>query len=201
LAPYESRLLMLGKAFSARVMPEREAKPLQDLSRDWTVDFPARQEQQPKIALWTDRAENRSFSGTVHYRRGLTLQNLPAGQKIWLDLGSPALLDAPQGTPARPQAQIAAPVREAAMIRINGQAVGTLWAPPYRLDITGALHKGRNEIDIMVMNGAVNALAGRPPVDRRLLTLRYGERFQDQDVDRITPQPSGLTGPITLLAE
>lgn len=201
LAPYESRLLMLGKAFSAPVMPEREAKPLQDLSRDWSVDFPARQEQQPKIALWTDRAENRSFSGTVHYRRGFTLQNLPAGQKIWLDLGNPALLDAPQGTPARPQAQIAAPVREAAIIRINGQAVGTLWAPPYRLDITGALHKGRNEIDIMVMNGAVNALAGRPPADRRLLTLRYGERFQDQDLDRITPQPSGLTGPITLLAE
>jgi hypothetical protein len=201
LAPYESRLLMLGKAFAIPATPEREAKMIQDMSADWTMDLLSRREQQPKVAPWTDRAEDRSFSGAVHYRRSFTLPKLPASQQVLLDLGNPAPLDPPPGTPARPQAQIAAPVREAAIIRINGQEVGTLWAPPYRLDITRALREGRNAVDIMVMNGAVNALAGRPPVDHRLLTLRYGERFQDQDVDRIAPQPSGLTGPITLLAK
>jgi hypothetical protein len=84
-------------------------------------------------------------------------------------------------------------VREAAIVSINGKAVGTLWAPPYRLDITQALRSGQNDIDIMVMNGALNTLATRPPADRRVLTLRYGERFQDQD--QIASPPSHRASP------
>ena len=49
------------------------------------------------------------------------------------------------------------------------------------------------------MNGAANALAARTPPDRRLLTLRYGERFVDQDRDKLAPAPSGLLGRITLM--
>ncbi len=201
LAPYESRVLMLGKGFAAPITPEQEPLPLLDLSANWSLALPTRQETLARIAPWTDNPEDRPISGAAHYRRSFTLRNLPAGHAMLLDLGSPTKLPQPQGTPARPQAEIASPVREAAIIRINGEIMGTLWAPPYRLDITRALRKGRNRIDIMVMNGAVNALAGRPPADRRLLTLRYGERFQDQDQDRITAQPSGLSGPITLLSQ
>ncbi|WP_206244369.1 glycosyl hydrolase [Novosphingobium terrae] len=201
LEPYESRVLMLGKAFTAPVVRQREVRPILDLSANWTLALPVRQEILPRIAPWTDNPEDIHLSGAAHYRRSFTLQSLPEGHAFMLDLGSPQSLDQPQGMPARPQAEIAAPVREAAIVRINGEEVGTLWAPPYRLDITRALHKGRNEIDIMVMNGAVNALAGHAPADRRLLTLRYGERFQDQDQDRILPQPSGLSGPITLLSD
>jgi hypothetical protein len=84
------------------------------------------------------------------------------------------------------------------LLRVNGKPAGTLWTAPWRIDVTGLLHPGENRIEVTVMNGALNALAGRPLPDRRLLTLRYGERFQDQDQDKIAPAPSGLLGPITL---
>jgi hypothetical protein len=34
----------------------------------------------------------------------------------------------------------------------------------------------------------------------RLLNLRYGTRFEPQDMDKIAPQPSGLLGPVRLVA-
>jgi hypothetical protein len=33
---------------------------------------------------------------------------------------------------------------------------------------------------------------------RMLLNLRYGERFQAQDMDKVQPIPAGLLGPIRL---
>ena len=41
-------------------------------------------------------------------------------------------------------------------------------------------------------------MAGRRLPDYRLLNLRYGERFQAQDMDKVKPIPSGLLGPIRL---
>ncbi|WP_343612032.1 glycosyl hydrolase [Novosphingobium sp.] len=201
LEPYETRVLMLGEAYAAPVGPEKALHVLVDLSTDWSLNLSGHEERLPKIGPWTDRTDNKGFSGAAHYRRSFTLPDAAAGHAIVLDLGPSLPLAKEEGTPARPQANIAAPVREAAIVSINGKAVGTLWAPPYRLDITQALRSGHNDIDIMVMNGALNALATRPPADRRVLTLRYGERFQDQDQDRIIAQPSGLTGPITLLTD
>lgn len=201
LAPYETRVLMLGEAYARPVAPEKSLNPLADLSTGWSLTLSNHEEHLPKVGPWTDRAENKGFSGAAHYRRSFTLPDAAAGRSVVLDLGPSLPPDKEEGTPARPQANIAAPVREAAIVSVNGKTVGTLWAPPYRLDITQALRGGQNEIDIMVMNGALNALATRPPADRRVLTLRYGERFVDQDQDRIAAQPSGLTGPITLLTD
>jgi hypothetical protein len=35
--------------------------------------------------------------------------------------------------------------------------------------------------------------------DYRLLNLRYGERFQPQDIKDIRPLPSGITGGVKLI--
>jgi hypothetical protein len=90
-------------------------------------------------------------------------------------------------------------VREAALVRINGRAAGTVWAAPWRIDIAPLLRDGDNDIEVTVMNGAGNALSARPPADPRLLTMRYGERFVDQDRNKLASAPSGLLGRITLL--
>lgn len=201
LAPYETRLLVLGKAYAAPVEPEKALHPLADLSAGWRLSLPGHDDRLSAISLWTDRADTRNFSGAAHYRRSFMLPDAAANHAILLDLGPSLPLAKEEGSPARPQANIAPPVNVAAIVSINGKVAGTLWAPPYRLDITQALHRGQNEIDIMVMNSALNALAARAPADRRVLTLRYGERFVDQDQDRVTAQPSGLTGPITLLSD
>ena len=92
-------------------------------------------------------------------------------------------------------------IREAAVIYVNEQRAGSLWCPPYALDVTNELRPGRNKIKIIVANLALNYMAGRRLPDYRLLNLRYGERFQAQDMDKVQAIPSGLFGPIRLFAE
>ena len=97
------------------------------------------------------------------------------------------------------RATLEAPVRDAAIVYINGRRAGSIWHPPYSMDVTSFLRRGQNEIRIEVANTAVNYMAGHALPDYRLLNLRYGERFQDQDLQRIRPLPSGLLGPVRLI--
>ena len=90
------------------------------------------------------------------------------------------------------------PIREAAVVYINDQRAGSIWCPPYALEITNQLRPGTNKIKIIVANLALNYMAGHRLPDYRLLNLRYGERFQAQDMDKVQPIPSGLLGPIRL---
>ena len=90
------------------------------------------------------------------------------------------------------------PIREAAVIYVNGQRAGSLWCPPYRLEIAQFLKPGSNNIRILVGNTALNYMAGRKLPDYKLLNLRYGERFQAQDMDKIQPLPSGLIGNVSV---
>ena len=77
---------------------------------------------------------------------------------------------------------------------------GSVWCPPYSLDIAHFLKPGENSIKIAVGNLAVNHMAGHSLPDYRLLNLRYGVRFEAQDMDKIQPVPSGLLGPIRLVS-
>jgi hypothetical protein len=92
-----------------------------------------------------------------------------------------------------------APVQEAAVAYVNGRRVGSLWCPPYALDVTTFLKPGENTLRIEVANAAINSLAGQALPDYRLLNLRYGVRFEAQDMDKVRPAPSGLRGPIRLV--
>ena len=86
------------------------------------------------------------------------------------------------------------PIREAAIVYVNGQRAGSLWVPPYRLDVTRLLKTGPNELKIVVGNTALNYMAGHRLPDYKLLNLRYGERFQPQDMNKIQVLPSGIIG-------
>jgi hypothetical protein len=99
------------------------------------------------------------------------------------------------------RAWLESPVREAAEVFVNGQRAGAVWAPPYEMDITRYLKAGRNDLELRVGNLAINTLAGRAAPDYRLLNLRYGERFQPQDMENLQPLPSGLLGSITVSVE
>jgi hypothetical protein len=93
------------------------------------------------------------------------------------------------------------PIREAAIIFVNGKRAGSLWHPPYRLDISEFVHAGENQIEVRVYNTAINLLAGQPPHDYTALRAKYGRRFDPQDMDNLKPVPSGLLGPIRLLEQ
>ena len=200
LAPYESRVFVFGAAASAPEIASAVFSTQQmDLSQGWTVTFGGAAAPRPVSAphSWTDDAPTRFYSGEAIYRRTLTLSaaQVSAGE-LTLKFGSGMPLPAPErqlGT----SALIDSPVREAAEIFVNGTRAGSVWAPPYQLDLAPYLHAGENRLEIRVTNTAINALAGRSPTDYRLLNLRYGERFTPPR-GALTPLPSGLLQPISL---
>src|SRR4051794_14268853 len=96
------------------------------------------------------------------------------------------------------RALLESPVRESALIHINGKKAGSVWVPPYQLDITQFVHDGENQLRIVVANTAINEIAGKALPSYKLLKLRYGERFVPQGFEHIEPLPSGITGSVTL---
>ena len=93
------------------------------------------------------------------------------------------------------------PIREAAIVDVNGKRVGALWHPPYRINVSDFVHPGKNQIVIHVYNTAMNEMAGRPSRDDTALNQRYGKRFEPQDMDNLQPIQSGLLGPVQLLQQ
>jgi hypothetical protein len=173
-----------------------------DLSSGWRISFGP--EGKPKgmdhLHSWTDDIDTRYFSGTATYERSL---NVPENM-LRKDLA--VRLDFGEGQPVPPlklragmQAWLDAPVREAAVVYVNDNRAGSVWCPPYSLDITRFLKKGQNYIKIKVGNLAMNYMAGHSLPDYRLLNLRYGERFEAQDMKKIEVAPAGLLGPIRLV--
>ncbi len=149
----------------------------------------------------------RYFSGVGEYTTSVDVSaaETSRGRRVWLDFGEGTLLAG-----LRPgerasnngfRALLEPPIREAAVIEVNGQRVGSLWTPPYRIDITSAVRPGSNTLRVLVGNTAMNHMAGRPLPDYRLLNLRYGERFVPQDMKDVQPLPSGLTAPVKLVIE
>ena len=156
--------------------------------------------QMDKLRSWTDDEETRYFSGVAAYEKEVTIDD------HWLQKGLTVRLDFGEGQPneSQPsrsgmQAMFEAPIKDAAVVYLNEKRVGSLWCPPYSLDLTGLLRRGSNKIRVEVSNTAVNYMAGHSLPDYRLLNLRYGERFQPQEMEKVRPISSGLFGPIRLI--
>jgi hypothetical protein len=178
-----------------------------DLSAGWRVTF-APQESTgaaaadwPTLRSWTDDEETKHFSGVATYEKTVDVPAafLKAAPAVTMDLGE-AKPVTPGGPNARMQAWVDAPVREAAVVVVNGRRAGSAWCPPYVIDVSGLLKPGPNTIRIEVANLAINHMAGRALPDYKLLNLRYGTRFEPQDMDKVQPVPAGLFGPIRLVA-
>ncbi len=194
LAPYQSRVLVFG-ATAVTATPDPRTTVLRDLSTGWRTS--AGTQLQPGRS-WDRVAGLAHHSGAITYMRDLNVAAPQPGEgRLFLDFGEAT--PRAGGAPDRPIAELNAPVRDAAIVRVNGRPAGTLWTAPWRLDVTALLTRGRNRVEVTVMNTALNALAARPAPDRRLLVARYGDRFQDQDQDKVAAQPSGLLGRVTLL--
>jgi alpha-L-rhamnosidase len=206
LEAYESALLVFsnfsGPPASAPSKPDALPAPI-DLSRGWKVSFNGTDKsiQMDRLRSWTELEGLRFFSGQGVYEKSVSVPEsmLKPGAKIYLHFG--------KGVPIEPhhrqngtQAWIESPVREAAVIYVNGQRAGSVWRPPYELEISPWLQSGENSFRIVVGNLAINSMVGKSLPDYRLLNLRYGKRFAPQDMDNLQPLPSGLLGPITLVA-
>jgi hypothetical protein len=203
--PYQSRVFVFSDQVVDKPAHSRaiETTSTLDLSSDWKVTFTDKATgttSQPvsfgKLHSWTDDASTRFFSGTAEYQKSF---DVPVDHKsVILDFGDGEPLEN-LGSRNGMQTWFDPPIREAAVIYINGQRAGALWCPPYRIDITKLLRPGMNDIKIIVGNTALNYMSSRRLPDYKLLNLRYGERFQAQDMDKIQPVTSGLLGTVKLV--
>jgi alpha-L-rhamnosidase len=204
--PYGSRVLVFSKRSQSGVRSNGiSAAHLEryDLSSDWRVSFgqSGTATQMDKLRSWTDNEATRYFSGTATYEKDVVLPKYlwNETQTVRLDFGEGQALPVQQSRSGM-QTWFEGPIREAAVVYINDQRAGSIWCPPYSLDVTGLVRSGKNKIRIVVANTALNYMAGHSLPDYRLLNLRYGERFQAQDMDKVQALPSGLLGPIRLIA-
>jgi len=205
LEPYESRLIFRSDTAAAAPPRQKQTeRAILDLSRQWKVAFGATGTaiEMDRLSSWSDDMRTRFFSGLASYRKSfhLPIETLPHGAKYFLDFGpgTPEPLPSPPGR-NNMRAYLVAPVREAAQVYVNGKLAGNVWRPPYRLDVTQFVHEGKNDLRIDVGNTAINALAGHPQPDYRLLWDRYGELFVPQDMENLVPLPSGILGPVKLM--
>jgi hypothetical protein len=206
LAPYESRVLI----FSKEVVPARPAAtdpapaPV-ELNGPWTIAFAGDSQPAALDALrsWTDRDAHKYFSGLATYETTVTVPRAFAAAKrsVYLNFGEGTpVATAEHNAGSGMRAMLEGPVREAAVVYVNGKRAGSVWCAPYQVEVSGLLQAGENYVRIVVANLAINQLAKGPLPDYKALNAKYGERFQPQDMAHLEPQPSGLLGPVRLVA-
>jgi len=130
------------------------AKPL-SVKGSWMVEFDGVGVQQPNVLQFDQlsdlkdhpRDDIKHFSGTASYRKSFEVS------KDWIAKGDQTFLNLEQ-------------VDVAAEVILNGQNLGVLWKPPFKLDVTGQLKDGANELIVKVTNTWTNRLVGDAQFER-----------------------------------
>lgn len=155
-----------------------------EITSPWDVRFPPKLGAPDSITLEHLMPLNKHadpgvkyFSGTATYT---TMVNISAdvlgqGKKLYLELGA---------------------VKNLAQVSVNGKDLGILWKPPFRVDVTHAVHAGPNEIGVRVTNLWPNRLIGDAglPVEQRATWTAFDAYKKDSPL-----LPSGLIGPVRLV--
>jgi len=182
----ESVFVVFRQATSIQAVniPQPSAEVLAALSGGWDVDFPVAERAPASVSFdplssWTESLDPtvKYFSGTATYRKALLV---PAG---WLQRGARVQLDLGE-------------VKNVAGVFINGRSLGTLWKPPFRLDVTDALQVGSNRIEVRVTNLWANRLIGDKQPGAQQTAFASFNPFNAAAPLR----PSGLLGPVRLVA-
>lgn len=165
---------------------EKSVVRLQDIAftTPWTLSFPAGWGAPDSITTdrlqaWKDlniTEEGKAFSGTVTYSTTFEMGVPLADTKYILDLGQVEMI---------------------AEVSLNGKKAGTLWAPPYQIELADFVQPGTNTLTIEVTNTWFNRLvydAGLPEADRKTWTINGPSKDE-------ALRESGLLGPVTLYTE
>jgi hypothetical protein len=223
LVPYGSLVFVFSDTPSAAKPQKPPVVSTLDISSAWRVDFTGLNKtvNEGIPTDWTADPSTLHYSGEAVYTRDVRMVSAPANPVYLVIGGGKPLPGAPNSTPEHAQvlgadslpnplvtrtgpgmhAYYDPPIREAALVSINGQQAGALWHPPYRLDVTKLLKPGLNHIEIRVYNTALNAWSALPPHDYAPLIAKYGDRFQMQDLNQVVPISSGLLGSVRFVSE
>jgi beta-galactosidase/beta-glucuronidase len=88
-------------------------------------------------------------------------------------------------------------VKNLAEVFVNGESLGIVWKTPFRINVTGALKAGENNLEIKVTNLWVNRLIGeqQPGVTEKLTYTTQAFYRADSPL-----MPSGLLGPVQIIS-
>lgn len=161
-----------------------EFESVQTLDENWELQFDSKYKG-PKEVLkinklfdWSTSTNDqiKYYSGTVIYKKDFVWKG-KTNEKIWLNLGT---------------------IANIAEVTINGKDCGTIWTFPYKADISEALKKGKNTIEIKVTNTWANRLIGdeKLPKEERLTWTTAPFRLQEGILLK-----AGLLGPVTIVKE
>jgi len=161
-----------------------EFESVQTLDENWELRFDS-EYKGPKEVLKINKlfdwstSENdqiKYYSGTAIYKKEFIWKGKNK-EKFWLDLGT---------------------IANIAEVSINGKNCGTIWTFPYKTDISEALKKGKNSIEIKVTNTWANRLIGdeKLPKGQRLTWTTAPFRLQEGILLK-----AGLIGPVKIVKE
>ena len=163
-------------------LPKAEETQLTKVDGAWSVSFQPERGAPASVsfgelASWSENADPgvKYFSGTGTYSKTIQASAdwFKRGARLWIDLGD---------------------VKNLAEVTVNGKSLGIVWHSPYRVDATGALKPGSNEISIKVTNAWVNRLIGDQQADAKKYTFTTVTPYR-----ATSPLlPSGLLGPVVL---
>jgi hypothetical protein len=183
-----SRIIVFRDKPAGRDLPSWKAEKIVPLPGPWEVAFEAGRGapakiQMTELASWTEHVDFgvRHFSGVGSYTKSMEISEelLRENDQIWLDLGE---------------------VNELAEVIINGKSLGTLWRPPYRVEVSEYLKHGDNQLEIKVINTWVNRLIGDKKVSKEEWVCQIipaDPPWYNKESELL---PSGLLGPVTINA-
>lgn len=85
-------------------------------------------------------------------------------------------------------------VKNLAEVTLNGEALGVVWHSPYRVDVTGLMKPGNNQLKVRVVNSWVNRLIGDEQPGATRITFADVKPYKANS----PLHPSGLIGPVKL---
>jgi hypothetical protein len=168
---------------TSRTLPKVTETELVNLKDEWKVTFQPERGAPPSITLeklssWSDNSDKgvKYFSGTGTYTKTVTApaEWFKPGAHLWIDLGE---------------------VKNLAEVAVNGKPLGVVWHKPYRVDVTGVLKPGANELTIKVANAWVNRLIGDQQPDEKVKYTFTTVKPYKADSPLLA---SGLLGPVTV---
>jgi len=183
LAPRQSYFLVFKKKInesSKNTVNFPRCKTIHELEGSWNVSFDSKWGGPESVVFdtlqdWTTRPEPgiKYYSGTSRYLKKFNVSTIPKGKSIYLNLGK---------------------LNNLATLRLNGKSLGLLWAEPYQVDITQAVKKKNNVLEIEVTNTWNNRLVGDAalPVEKRLTSATTAPAAKAPLL------PAGLLGPVIL---
>ena len=186
LDPHDAVFVVFRKPATTqgRSLPRLRETLLATVEGSWEVSFQAERGAPAKITLdrlssWSESADAgvKYFSGTGTYTKTIQVPAdwVKSDARLWLDLGD---------------------VKNLAEVSVNGWPLGIVWKTPFRVEMTGAMKPGANELEVKVTNLWVNRLIGdqQPNVAKKYTYT--SQQFYRAESPLL---PSGLLGPVRIL--